>query len=167
MFRNARILMLPLAVLATTLAGCGGGSSSTVTPPAPPAGALKQVSSPAELEASIKSGFTAFRSQSGEALASTSADAGAGAGSGNFTGTYTQEQNVDEFDVVRYDGEHLYVAPRRFYQCCFAALEVPGRRFVSLPRTPRTTARRSRGVSRWKTGSPCRACTWRATACSR
>ena len=32
---------------------------------------------------------------------------------------YTQESGVDEFDAVRYDGEHLFVAPRRYLNCCF------------------------------------------------
>ncbi|NIQ28510.1 MAG: hypothetical protein GTN88_19245, partial [Gammaproteobacteria bacterium] len=46
---------------------------------------------------------------------------GGAAPQSNFTGTYTQEKNVDEFDAVRYDGEHLYVAPRRLFHCCYLA----------------------------------------------
>lgn len=34
-----------------------------------------------------------------------------------MTGTYTQEAIVDELDAVRYDGEHLYIAPRRYMPC--------------------------------------------------
>jgi hypothetical protein len=47
----------------------------------------------------------------------------AASGTGNFTGTYTQDLNVDELDTVRYDGERLFVAPRRFVHCCFLELD--------------------------------------------
>ena len=115
--------LLTLALLATSLWGCGGSSSTTANPPEPPAvGALKPVSAPGELEASIKSGFTTVNAGSETALAASPGDASAG--SGNFTGTYTQEANVDEFDAVRYDGERLFVAPRRF-PCCYLATDVP------------------------------------------
>ena len=43
----------------------------------------------------------------------------------NYTGTYTQELNVDELDVVRYDGTHLFVAPKRFFHCCFVLGNTP------------------------------------------
>ena len=99
------------------LAGCGSNGNSTDTPaPQPPVGLLSAVSDAAAFEASIKEGLTALSSDEQLALAGTAADAAAG---GNFTGTYTQEQNVDEFDAVRYDGEHLFVAPRRYFHCCF------------------------------------------------
>jgi len=105
------------AVFGTVLllvAACGG-SGSTEAPPEPqPAGLLSKVSDPADLETSIKSGFTAIRSAEEVALT-----AAAAADSGDFTGTYTQEKNVDEFDAVRYDGSYLYIAPRRFLQCCY------------------------------------------------
>jgi hypothetical protein len=84
---------------------------------------LKQVNDPAELEQSIKSGFSAMLTQQEVADAQVGQTAAA---SGNFTGTYTQEARVDEFDTVRYDGSHLYVAPRRYYRCCFFAPEAPG-----------------------------------------
>ena len=115
-------VLLPLVTL-LALAGCGGSSSSSPGPGEPVAGLLKKVSAPAELEASLKNALTTIDSMSTDVLAT--AGGAAEPAPGNFTGTYTQEQNVDEFDVVRYDGEHLYVAPRRFYQCCFAAMEVP------------------------------------------
>ena len=117
-------VLLPLAAL-LALAGCGGSSSTSPGPGEPDAGLLKKVSAPAELEASLKSALTTINAPSLDVLASAGGAAEPAPAPGNFTGTYTQEQNVDEFDVVRYDGEHLYVAPRRFYQCCFAAMEVP------------------------------------------
>jgi len=101
------------------LTGCGGSSSSGPVPDEPAAGLLKEVASPDELETALKGSFTTINTTS--TLEGLGADAGAGnaAPQGNFTGTYTQEKNVDEFDAVRYDGEHLYVAPRRTYACCY------------------------------------------------
>ena len=112
-------LLLPLASL-LALAACGGSSSSTTGSREPDAGLLRKVSTPAEFELSIKTALTTVTSSSVDVLASASA---AEPATGNFTGTYTQEKNVDEFDAVRYDGEYLYVAPRRFFDCCFAVPE--------------------------------------------
>ncbi len=106
------------------VAGCGGNSSGNGgSPDVPAAGLLSPISSAAALEASIKSGLTVVSSSEQLALA---ADISSGAASGNFTGTYTQEKNVDEFDAVRYDGAHLFVAPRRYYYCCFIATDADG-----------------------------------------
>jgi hypothetical protein len=114
-------VLLPLATL-LALAACGGSSSSSTGPEEPAAGLLKQVSAPAELESSIKTALTTVTPLASDVLAAAGA---APEPAGNFTGTYTQEKNVDEFDAVRYDGEHLYVAPRRYFNCCFIALEAP------------------------------------------
>ena len=119
--------LLPGIVLASfslIVAACGGGGSADVFGPVPPVqGLLKPVSDPAELEQSIKSGLSVMQSQQQVADAQ---GATAAAVSGNFTGTYTQEARVDEFDAVRYDGSHLYVAPRRYYYCCFLAADAAG-----------------------------------------
>ncbi len=37
----------------------------------------------------------------------------------SFTGTYTLEAKVDEYDIVKYDGERLFIAPTRGMDCCF------------------------------------------------
>ena len=122
-------VVLPLISL-LALAACGGSSSSTTGPEPPVAGLLKQVSTADELEASIKSGLTTIAPLTAPALDLIGGGAiniGLPPGAAppepgsSFTGTYTQEAHVDEFDAVRYDGEHLYVAPRRFFNCCFAA----------------------------------------------
>ena len=112
-----------LASFSLMIAGCGGGATGGVAPVPPLEGLLKQVNDPAELEQSIKSGFSAMLTQQEVSDAQV---AQAAAASGNFTGTYTQEARVDEFDAVRYDGSHLYVAPRRYYRCCFFAPDAPG-----------------------------------------
>jgi beta propeller domain-containing protein len=112
--------------LAATIAGCGSSSG----PDGSDDGALLRVASATELEESLKAGFTA---QPELAPADSRAALGVGftAGGlpqptaasgaltpGSFTGTYTQEPKVDEFDAVRYDGAHLYVAPQRYLRCC-------------------------------------------------
>ena len=113
-------VFLPLVSL-LALAACGGDSYSPTDPDEPVAGLLKKVSSPAELEASIKTALATVSPQpSGDVLAM---DGAAPAPESNVTGSYTQEKKVDEFDAVRYDGEHLYIAPRRFFDCCFILAE--------------------------------------------
>ena len=39
--------------------------------------------------------------------------------SGNYTTTYTLEKNVDEHDYVKYDGDHMFIAPSKSMDCCF------------------------------------------------
>ena len=100
------------------IAGCGSSSDPGSDDPTPIAqGLLSPISDPTVLEASLKSGL----SQQASASELAAADAAASV-AGNFTGTYTQDLNVDELDTVRYDGERLFVAPRRFIHCCFFAL---------------------------------------------
>ena len=55
-----------------------------------------------------------------DAVGTRPADTAANTTRDSFTTTYTLEQNVDEFDVVKYDGEHLYIAPQLgHFGCCF------------------------------------------------
>ena len=99
-------------LISLALVGCGSSSSTSNTPDEPAVGLLSQVTDVAAFEASMKSGLTAMSTNEQLALAGAAADS-------NFTGTYTQEANVDEFDAVRYDGAHLFVAPRRYFHCCY------------------------------------------------
>ena len=95
------------------IAGCGSsGSDSNNTPDPQPVGLLSSVTDPAAFEASIKDGLSQMSSAEQLAAAGAVQD-------NNFTGTYTQDLNVDELDAVRYDGEHLFIAPRRYFHCCF------------------------------------------------
>jgi uncharacterized secreted protein with C-terminal beta-propeller domain len=109
-----RLTAILFGFVLLAIAGCGSGSNSGPgDPPGPqPVGLLSPVSDTAAFEASIKAGLTTMTS------AEVLANAGA-AQSTDFTGTYTQELDVDELDSVRYDGEYLIVAPRRYFQCCF------------------------------------------------
>ena len=108
-----RLLISFLTLITLALVGCGGSSGSEPPTEQPVVGLLSPVQNAAVLEASLKAGLTAMSSD-----AQLDAQA-AGTAESNFTGTYTQEVNVDEFDAVRDDGNHLYVAPRRYFHCCF------------------------------------------------
>lgn len=112
-----RLHMSFLGATLLALAGCGGTSSPTIEPPDVPAvGLLSPVANAAALEASIKSSLTAMSSTRQLGVADELAPGAAGL---DFTGTYTQEKNVDEFDAVRYDGSQLFIAPRRYFNCCY------------------------------------------------
>jgi uncharacterized secreted protein with C-terminal beta-propeller domain len=114
------------------LAGCGSNSGGGSDPdPQPPVqGLLSPVSDAAALETSLKAGLTQMASV--EQLAVTDAVANAEANR-NFTSTYTQELNVDELDAVRYDGERLFVAPRRYIHCCFVRPAIEAQADQPLP----------------------------------
>lgn len=99
------------------MVGCGSSSTPTNEPPEAEPGLLSPVADVVAFETSLKNGLVSMSSPEQLAVADAAADVAAGAG--NYTGTYTQELNVDELDAVRYDGEHLYLAPRRYFHCCF------------------------------------------------
>ena len=133
-----RIKTVFYGLILLALTGCGSSSSSNGgNIPAPPQGLLSPVGDPATLETSLKTGLTQLASP--EHVAAVDALASA-PGAGNFTGTYTQEINVDELDAVRYDGEHLYVAPRRYFHCCFI-LEPTGAPTIEPPPLPERSIR--------------------------
>src|SRR5690606_24826909 len=124
------LTVLGVCALGVWLAGCSSSGGDEITDPGPPdpapAGML-QLASGAELEAAIERAFTRTRSSLvnsdvftfGPAAPDAAALTASASAAGTFTGTYTQEANVDELDAVRYDGEHLYVAPQRYMTCCF------------------------------------------------
>ena len=103
---------LIVGVVLLAVAACGGNSPGN-DPVDEAVGLLSPVGDAAALEKALKSGLSAMSTDAQLAIAADLA-----ANGGNFTGTYTQEVNVDEFDAVRYDGSHLFVAPRRYYHCC-------------------------------------------------
>jgi len=120
-------LVLLTAVAGVIAAGCGSSSDDPgrQDPGPEPVGALRPVTGATELERSIKAGFTTLQASNRVAQALNSTASEQPGDTSNFTGTYTQEPNVDEFDTVRYDGSHLYIAPQRFFNCCLLA-ETPG-----------------------------------------
>jgi len=108
-----RFTLILSGLVLLAIAGCGSsGSDSNNTPDPQPVGLLSSVTDPAAFEASIKDGLSQMSSAEQLAAAGAVQD-------NNFTGTYTQDLNVDELDAVRYDGEHLFIAPRRYFHCCF------------------------------------------------
>ena len=118
-----------LSFLATLITACGGGggdSTATSPDPAPgpdlaPTGLLIPVQSNSELLATVQRGFTNTLNNNmarTEDLAMT-ASAEQDSSKSSYTTTYTLENNVDEHDAVKYDGEHLFIAPSRSMDCCF------------------------------------------------
>ena len=124
---NSKTGIYTLSFLATLLTACGGGGSTATSPdPAPgpdlaPTGLLIPVQSNSELLATVQRGFTNTLNNNmarTEDLAMT-ASAEQDSSKSSYTTTYTLENNVDEHDAVKYDGEHLFIAPSRSMDCCF------------------------------------------------
>ena len=124
---NSKTGIYTLSFLATLLTACGGGGS-TATSPDPalgpdlaPTGLLIPVQSNSELLATVQRGFTntlnnnMARTEELAITAPTEQDSS----ESSYTTTYTLENNVDEHDAVKYDGEHLFIAPSRSMDCCF------------------------------------------------
>ena len=124
---NSKTGIYTLSFLATLLTACGGGGSTATSPdPAPgpdlaPTGLLIPVESNSELLATVQRGFTNTLNNNiarTEELAMT-APTEQDSSESSYTTTYTLENNVDEHDAVKYDGEHLFIAPSRSMDCCF------------------------------------------------
>jgi hypothetical protein len=102
-------LALLFLVFGLSLSGCGSGGSGAAGGDDPPAvsGMLRQVRSASELETSLKASLQAAVANGLPAgpVATPSIDVTA------FSNTNTVEAGVDEFDFVRYDGTHLFIAP--------------------------------------------------------
>ena len=127
---NNMLRLLKLSGLVALITGCGGGGSSAPSSPsvpdpdstADPAGLLVPVATDAVLLNVIRSGFVNDTSNNVERMASESMSADASASdsaSTNFTTTYNLEANIDEHDAVKYNGNHLFIAPSRSMDCCF------------------------------------------------
>ena len=123
------LLVLPLA---TACGGGGGGSSSTpppvvVAPPPPPDPTGLWVNSETDgaTEGAGLADYTAkltrigmTRSATGGPVFEAAPVADTSAGDSGFSTTYTLEADVDEYDIVKYNGSTLAVAPSRS-GCCF------------------------------------------------
>jgi uncharacterized secreted protein with C-terminal beta-propeller domain len=108
---NWLVISLAISLLFANLmiAGCGGGGDGGDEAVDPPAvtGMLRKVRSADELENSLKASLPEVASP----LALPPGGVTTTGGAAGFSGTYTAEAGVDEFDYARYDGTHLYVAP--------------------------------------------------------
>ena len=107
------------------LAGCGGAGDGDGGDTPEVSGMLRKVRSASELENSLKSSLPAMLAV---AQPLPAVPAAGGAGALDYTGTYTAEAGVDEFDHVRYDGTHLYVGP-------FAWADAQAARAIRILRT--------------------------------
>lgn len=129
--RSCSFSGLLLGALLLLLTACGGGGAAVrATPvapapppdPSPPTGLLVPFASSADMVDSVQASFErqlqTFRVASADSPASTAPEA-----STAFTTTYTQETSVDEHDVIKYDGDRMFVAPSRGMGCCFIAVD--------------------------------------------
>jgi uncharacterized secreted protein with C-terminal beta-propeller domain len=128
MCQTLRLVKLFCLIALITSCGGGGGSAAKTSPsPDPdstedPVGLLALIQSDAELLTAIRSGFETLTSDNSARMASESQPADSAASdsaSTSFTTTYNLEANVDEHDAVKYNGNHLFIAPSRSMDCCF------------------------------------------------
>ena len=127
---NNILRLLKLTGLIALITGCGGGGSSAPSSPSAPdpdlivdpVGLLVPIATDAVLLNVIRSGFVDDTNSNMERMASESLSVDASASdsaSTNFTTTYNLEANIDEHDAVKYNGNHLFIAPSRSMDCCF------------------------------------------------
>ncbi len=116
MTRNLLIVLLA----GLTLAGCGGSESGTTAAPGDSAvsGMLRPVRSADELETLLKASLSDAAPAVPDDVVTLAA-----AASASFSGVYTVENGVDEFDFARYDGAYLYVA-QPFYSSLSATVRI-------------------------------------------
>ena len=111
--------ILLLSTLTLLLTACGGGNDGAAVPlpvanPSPVEGLLVAVDTDEQLVDAVRAGFSQLDNDNQRAVAETvSAD------SSSFTVTYNLEAAVHEHDYVKYDGEHIFIAPSRSMGCCF------------------------------------------------
>ena len=115
-FKFLSILFFMMAV------GCGGGNNITdedipAPPPAPPKGLLVFAEDEQQFLDVVSQAIVEFGENylnAEERAFAAVEDTGQ-----SYTTTYTLEASVDEHDVVKYNGEHLFIAPSRSMDCCF------------------------------------------------
>ena len=141
-------MSIPRVLLSSTMflmvVGCGGGGGSSspqtpvvVDPPEPdPTGLWVRSDDDGEGLVSYAAKLTqigATRSATGGAV--VEAAPAADASSGGFSSTYTLEASVDEYDIVKYNGSTLAIAPTRS-GCCFIAEPVAAEAALPPPGQP-------------------------------
>ncbi len=122
---NRYPIRLALIIAATLFTGCGGGSGSSgaQAPSSSSDGLLRKVASDAEFVSQFRAAYTrpvsADTSKNGNMQPVAAEAGGATDSKSGYSTTYTLEADVDEFDVLKYDGDHLYIAPTLQARCCF------------------------------------------------
>lgn len=120
--QSARYLLLMLVLVQ---AGCGSGGSVqsdedlVCCNEPPPTGLLIAADNEAQFleifsRSIIEDGEDYLNNDGNADVVFATEDSGR-----SFTTTYTLEASVDEHDVVKYDGDHLFIAPSRSMDCCF------------------------------------------------
>jgi len=117
---DKRSKILSTSTLLLLLVACGGGGSDDVAIPLPvpnspsAEGLLVPVETDEQLVDAVRFGFSQLDEDDQRAVAeAVTVD------SSGFTATYNLEAGVDEHDYVKYDGEHIFIAPSRSMGCCF------------------------------------------------
>ena len=142
MLTQRTFLMFLMSTLLVSCGGGGGGSTSNpppvvVTPPPPPAptGLWVNSETDGETDGSGLADYTAkltrigmTRSATGGPVFEAAPVADTSSNSGGFSTTYTLDADVDEYDIVKYNGSTLAIAPSRS-GCCF----VVEPRIASMP----------------------------------
>ena len=110
--------LLVFASLGAVLSGCSGGGSGDSAAPERAAGMLSAAESNSEFAAAIKTGLSnQIQNRPTYFVNASDSVAMEDSLSRDFTRTYTLEANVDEADIIKYNGELLMVAPGR-NSCC-------------------------------------------------
>jgi len=130
--RNRAALCLWALALLVSCGGGSGQSSAVLSPPvttAPKTGLLVPFQSDSALLSSVQSSLKRELSESQQrqvmSAEASALDADTSTTGSGFTTTYTQEASVDEHDVVKYDGNRLFIAPTRSLSCCFIVDDAP------------------------------------------
>ena len=149
LFRMGQRLLLSSVTL--LLISCGSGSGTS--PPdlvelalPPPKGLLISAENDVEFLdifslSIIEDGEDYLNNRDAIVVASTAEDSGR-----SFTTTYTLEASVDEHDVVKYDGDHLFIAPSRSMDCCFVMPAVSSVSTDQSEEDPDNTSEEQRGI---------------------
>ena len=120
-----KLLKTALIIGSLTLSGCGGGGGGVdapdapiaTTPPSEPPSGLWIKSSTGEGLAAYREKLTTKASAERALAFADGAPAQESAGTGYST-TYALEPTTDEYDIVKYDGSTLAIAPSRS-GCCY------------------------------------------------
>ena len=149
LFRMGQRLLLSSVTLLLISCGSGSGTSAPdlvelALPP--PKGLLISAENDVEFLdifslSIIEDGEDYLNNRDAIVVASTAEDSGR-----SFTTTYTLEASVDEHDVVKYDGDHLFIAPSRSMDCCFVMPAVSSVSTDQSEEDPDNTSEEQRGI---------------------
>lgn len=120
---NAGTLMQSrIILLCVMLASCGGGSGGGKSPSIDSDQSnsmLRAVSSEEEFVTRFKAAYTQTNRSEQDLSAPQEGAATDSESSNGYSSTYALENKVDEFDVLKYDGDYLYIVPTIQQTCCF------------------------------------------------